>query len=527
MQYDHNSEVFRFRIPATIEGHPVSSCDSRQIHYINTGIGTSVSNRETKPGIYEIPEFTGDTDDPNYLYFDWPISQNATQLVGDLKFQIKLGCTNPYAPGVIDYMWGSQVYSAVEILPGINNTEIVVTEYTDILEQWNAEIAQSLADMDAKIDSMEVGSDVGQTTPNKGEIFNDYENNAASSEYSHAEGNTTSAFGESSHTEGYNTRAGIMGYEIESVDRENRTIVLKTNEGISPGMSYYDVEGDYLYTNRVNTIETVSSDGKSIVVSKKLDQMAAYMTHITIKDHPELGHIGVKGKYSHAEGNGTTTSGEASHAEGYNTTAFGKYSHAEGKSTTASGEYTHAEGGGTIASYEYSHAEGSGTTASEYAAHAEGWGTKATNSAAHAEGESTTASGSAAHAEGENTVAFGCTSHAEGTGTAVYGDYSHGEGEYTQANAWGCHAEGSYTKASGDYQHVQGKYNIEDTAGQYAHIVGNGDSITRSNAHTLDWDGNAWFAGTVEGTALILKSPSGNRFKITVDDNGVLSTAKI
>ena len=32
----------------------------------------------------------------------------------------------------------------------------------------------------------------------------------------------------------------------------------------------------------------------------------------------------------------------------------------------------------------------------------------------------------------------------------------------------------------------------------YAHIVGNGESdTTRSNAHTLDWDGNAWYAGDV------------------------------
>jgi hypothetical protein len=155
MQYDHNSEIFRFKIPSEIEGHPVSNCDIRQIHYINTGTGTSVSNRETRPGIYEIPKFTSDIDDPNYMYFDWLISQNATQLVGDLKFQIKLGCMNPYEPGEIDYMWSSQVYSAVEILPGINNTEIVVTEYTDILEQWKAEIDRSLADMDAKIDSIE------------------------------------------------------------------------------------------------------------------------------------------------------------------------------------------------------------------------------------------------------------------------------------------------------------------------------------------------------------------------------------
>lgn len=33
---------------------------------------------------------------------------------------------------------------------------------------------------------------------------------------------------------------------------------------------------------------------------------------------------------------------------------------------------------------------------------------------------------------------------------------------------------------------------------KYAHIVGNGENdSTRSNAHTLDWEGNAWFAGDV------------------------------
>jgi hypothetical protein len=38
----------------------------------------------------------------------------------------------------------------------------------------------------------------------------------------------------------------------------------------------------------------------------------------------------------------------------------------------------------------------------------------------------------------------------------------------------------------------------ETTRGAYAHIVGNGTSTSnRSNAHTLDWEGNAWFAGDV------------------------------
>jgi hypothetical protein len=50
----------------------------------------------------------------------------------------------------------------------------------------------------------------------------------------------------------------------------------------------------------------------------------------------------------------------------------------------------------------------------------------------------------------------------------------------------------------GECQHTQGKYNVIDTEEKYAHIVGNGSSNnSRSNAHTLDWSGNAWFAGDV------------------------------
>ena len=137
-------------------------------------------------------------------------------------------------------------------------------------------------------------------------------------------------------------------------------------------------------------------------------------------------------------------------------TVIGVSSHAEGYDTTASGSDSHAEGSGTTASSDCSHAEGSGTTASGSDSHAEGFRTTASGSDSHAEGISTTASGVSSHAEGWNTT------------------------------------------ASSDYQHVQGKYNVEDSQGKYAHIVGNGKSTSNhSNAHTLDWNGNAWFAGDV------------------------------
>lgn len=107
-----------------------------------------------------------------------------------------------------------------------------------------------------------------------------------------------------------------------------------------------------------------------------------------------------------------------------------------------------------------------------------------------------TGTGESAEKFNAATEASGAWSHAEGLYTVASGSSSHAEGCDTTASGNNSHAEGIHTTANGYAQHVQGKYNIEDT--QNAHIVGNGDNNTsRSNAHTLDWDGNAWFAGDV------------------------------
>ena len=112
--------------------------------------------------------------------------------------------------------------------------------------------------------------------------------------------------------------------------------------------------------------------------------------------------------------------------------------------------------------------------------------------------------------EGCKNIASGDYSHAEGLNNTASGYYSHAEGYNNTASGEYSHAEGTYNEASGYATHVQGKYNIIQSAGQsslgkYCHIVGNGTSDTaRSNAHTLDWNGNAWFAGDVYtgGTAM-------------------------
>ena len=163
--------------------------------------------------------------------------------------------------------------------------------------------------------------------------------------------------------------------------------------------------------------------------------------------------------------------------------------------------------------------------------YAAGLTTIASGNASHAEGRNTTASGPSSHAEGDSTTASGVNSHSEGNGTTASGYYSHAEGASTTASGYYSHAEGECTIASSSHQHVQGHYNLEDKAHKYAHIVGNGDGPSyRSNAYTLDWNGNAWYAGTVEGKALILPSSTENstkKFKITVDDSGALTATEV
>ena len=115
-----------------------------------------------------------------------------------------------------------------------------------------------------------------------------------------------------------------------------------------------------------------------------------------------------------------------------------------------------------------------------------------------AEGLNTTASGNYSHAEGSHTTASGNYSHTEGSSTTASQQCTHAEGQGSKANGIASHAEGWSTIASGDQQHVQGQFNIEDTSNQYSHIVGNGSLKGRSNAHTLDWSGNAWYQGNIK-----------------------------
>ena len=212
------------------------------------------------------------------------------------------------------------------------------------------------------------------------------------------------------------------------------------------------------------------------------------------------------------------------------------------KSGTTVGSNSVALGVSVESSGKTSYAEGSFTVASNIAAHAEGYYTVASGSCSHAEngggpGVITTASGQSSHAEGRGTLAAGTGSHSEGVKTQANGNFSHAEGSGTIANASTSHVFGAYNIADihdnwsewvasteysvGDKVKVTTTIDNEttitgyvcktansdaeftvanwtkDTKMNYVEIVGNGTSNARSNAYTLDWDGNGHYAGDV------------------------------
>ena len=194
-----------------------------------------------------------------------------------------------------------------------------------------------------------------------GEVFNDYDNNTAVGNNSHAEGAKTNAKGDNSHAEGKGgtatgTNSHVEGFETNAEGANSHAEGLLTN---------------------------------------------------------------ASGENSHAEGSQSGALGLISHAEGLLTNASGENSHAEGQETAAVGNNSHAEGFQTHANKENSHAEGCITVADGVASHAEGNETQASGDYSHAEGQETKAVGVNSHAEGQGTVTSEVGGHVAGMYNAV------------------------------------------------------------------------------------------------------------
>ena len=209
----------------------------------------------------------------------------------------------------------------------------------------------------------------------------------------------------------------------------------------------------------------------------------------------------------HLEGGSKITDSYASHSEGAAILINCDRSHAEGSAKIEYGSYDHAEGTAIITRTKAadrivpSHAEGTSKIEESWISHAEGSSTITGAKYAHAEGDSKVTGAKYAHAEGNVTEATGEASHVEGFLSKANGKASHAEGTSTIASGENSHTSGEGTEAVGACQTVLGKYNTADA--EKALIVGNGDLLNKSNALTLDWDGNLKAAGDVTCDAAV------------------------
>lgn len=200
-----------------------------------------------------------------------------------------------------------------------------------------------------------------------------------------------------------------------------------------------------------------------------------------------------------------TTVGSYSHAEGYSTTASGRCSHAEGSSTTAAGKHSHAEGTETFAANKAQHVEGEYNIAEKLCSTSTETGkyTISCNGSFYY---------SATYSIDENTqrIKLNNPSYVTVTSTnwrtkisSKYFCTTNGYTTYIYKAASSSDLNGTYSSKNSTYKFDSsisriGVKSLTDTRGEYAHIVGNGTADTvRSNAHTLDWEGNAWYAGNV------------------------------
>jgi hypothetical protein len=473
----------------------MSLCDKVEIHYINAGTGNSRSS-----GIYPADDLQISADDENTVTFSWLISQSATQHVGKLNFVIRFACTGEDA--VIEYAWNTGIYSDIAISKSIYNGEEFVQDYIDVLEAWKQDLyseglkISSIKQTTVSTDDSGINTVTVTMTDGSTETFQ-IQNGSRG-----PKGTDGTSIKSIARTSGNGAPGSTDTYTITLTDGSTTTFQVYNGANGSAGdgsgdmtATIYDPQDKrtdiYAYadtkqakTVSVEIVDTICED----ITFDDSNPSYTLPSAITL-DEDAIYYVDCR-YYE--------TTIEAGVHEGYSIRAFSKASGGsvkwgsvdEGKGialkeNTITNNWRDPGNITVVSIYKV------GITQDDPLLTAV---VRSNGYRAFAPG------GYHANAEGYDNMAYGFASHAEGKNTHAFGDHSHAEGLYSSTFGNASHVEGISTIAQAYAQHVQGSFNIIDEEGNYLHIVGNGSSDTeRSNAHTLDWEGNAWFAGNVMG----------------------------
>ena len=150
----HNAERFTFDFPLTVEGHDLSLCDTAEVHFLNIDDKT----KETSKGTYKIDDIEV-SEDGSQVIFSWLIDGRATKFRGIMTFSIHFKCMED---GKLLYRFPTAVFSGIQISDGLDHSEEVMGEYTDIVAAWMNEIEQSISDTIREAVDSNIGDTVSE-----------------------------------------------------------------------------------------------------------------------------------------------------------------------------------------------------------------------------------------------------------------------------------------------------------------------------------------------------------------------------
>ena len=343
------------------------------------------------------------------------------------------------------------------------------------------------------------------------EIFNDFEHNTASGDYSHAEGRNTSATGNYSHAEGSETSAtgdyshaggfytkttntaeaafgqfnqSTEGSTIFSIgdgdsdsSRHNIVEVTDNNVNINTNLNVEDnlivgenttIEGTLDVTGKT-TVSTLESSENVNLESLDVTNNTTIGGTLGVTDNTTIGGtLGVTGKTTVSTLE-STENAKLESLEVTNNTTIGGTLGITGKTAVSTLE---SSGNVDLESLDVTNNTTIGGTLGVTGNTTVGGTLGVTGKTTVSTLESTENAKLESLDVTQNTTVGGTLevngptylrkTVAAGNGTKASGNYSHAEGQSTTAVGTGSHAEGNNTKANGDYSHTTGSHNVAE-----------------------------------------------------------------
>ena len=128
VQYDHDVETVTFDCPRYWDDLDMSKLNI----YIN------YMRKDRYIGCYKATDITVDDADSNIMHFNWKISRNVSEVVGELKFLVCIKKSD--AEGYEVNHWNSELNTEMYISQGLEAEESIFDAYPDIISQWEDEV---------------------------------------------------------------------------------------------------------------------------------------------------------------------------------------------------------------------------------------------------------------------------------------------------------------------------------------------------------------------------------------------------